>query len=206
MDQKAHRTSRHSNVKPPAPEFRLAWPAEERRQTTAELNVLIDEEVVWPVPGEENIRLEIQIDDLLSYLTEFWKPLLLRQVYPIPVKPERPSLLRFEAARRWANQPPEVVEREEEHVAAFEEAHDVSRCFAGLFELPSLWLLRSGLQMQCETAGHTWLVPFDAAREALALVGDTIAERLAGTGEQGWQDLDAAWDRRELGRPNGLSA
>lgn len=66
------------------------------RATTCTLVIHIDGVAVWPVRCEEDARIEIQIDDLLAHLTEFWKPLMLRQVYPIDVSPLRPSDLRRE--------------------------------------------------------------------------------------------------------------
>ena len=190
-------------------DFNLTLPSRkkpEKRWTTAALNVLIEGEVVWPAIGEFTVKLEIQIDDLLAHLTEFWKPLLLRQTYPIPVKPEWPSLLRAEATKRWADLPPEVGEREDDLVINFEEAHDLSRCFAGLFGLPPLWLVRSGQRMVCETAERVWQLPFEGARDGLARVGDQIAAQLTASKDPRWSDLITAWRTRDQGDPIALLA
>ncbi|MEN3165654.1 hypothetical protein WI697_26700 [Tistrella mobilis] len=48
-------------------------------QTTRRLVILIDGVAVWPVPGDETARLDIQIDDLLAHLTDHWQTLMLRQ-------------------------------------------------------------------------------------------------------------------------------
>ena len=156
-------------------------------------------EAIWPARGDESVRLEIQIDDLLSHLTEFWKPLVLRQTFPIPVAPQSPSFLRHEADKRWAELPNLTVEREVELVAAFEEAHDLSNAFAGLYGLPPLWILRSGEHFVVETTDAVWRIAFSAVCSALTDVGDRIAERLACSQDNRWEDLIAAWQRRDEG-------
>ncbi len=187
-------------------DFKLSWLSNQRRLTTAELQICIDNKTVWPALGEESISIEIQIDDLLSYLTEFWKPLLLRQVYPIAVNPDRPSLLRATSADHWANLPREVAEREIDSVNAFEEAHDVSKCFGGLFGLTPFWMLRSGKQMLCETTDQIWLLPFEVALDALTRVGDLIACRLEKARTNRWSNLLASWRARDIGEPVNLLA
>ena len=173
--------------------------------TTMWLTVTVGDEAIWPVEGARQIGLEVQIDDLLSHLTEFWKPLVLRQTYPVSFNPERPSMLRAEAERRWESQPGTVVEREDEQIVAFEEAHDLSRCFAGVFDLPPLWLLRAGDTLLIDTRAALRKVPFDQARSALAGVGDKIAKALASTDDR-WSELIAAWHARDRGDPSLLLA
>lgn len=177
-----------------------------RRLTTASFHASIGDFVIWPVPGEPNISVEIQADDLLSHLTEFWKPLVLRQTYPIPIQPDRPSLLRVEAEKRWANAPLEAVEREQALVTAFEEAHDLSQSFAGQFGLPSLWLVREGDHMLVETRAGLRAVGFDSALQSLTTVGDEIAERLEKSGSGRWSLLVKAWHDRDKGKPEILLA
>lgn len=176
-------------------EFRIDPSEGPDRLTTCAFSILIDGEPVWPVLSDAAASLEIQGDDLLSYLTEFWKPLMLRQVYPAPFNPGRPSRLRADAAQRWAENPPETAEREDEAVTAFEEAQDLSRAFGGLFDLPAFWLLRSGDGFLCETQDKMWQLPFDAAASALIGAGDALAERLSAGGDK-WDGLLAAWKAR----------
>src|SRR5437868_1014826 len=91
--------------------FDLNWESKVKRSdpsTTACLTVLVDGEAVWPVEGTPEVGLEIQVDDMLAYLSEFWKPLVLRQTYPIATTPDRPSHLRAVAESRWESQPSEV--------------------------------------------------------------------------------------------------
>jgi len=184
--------------------FKLNWLASvgrNERVTTSDLSILVDGEPIWPAQGEADVSLEIQADDLLAYLTEFWKPLMLRQTYPISVFPERPSLLRAEAEKRWAAEPSRLVEYEDERVTAFEEAHDLSQCFAGLFGLPQLWLLRSSDQLIVETASYLCRLPFEAARDALINVGNEIADRLERSHDARWEELIHTWRLRDEGSP-----
>ena len=184
--------------------FLLNWSPPEGnavRVTTARLAVRIGQRTVWPVDGADDVSLEIQADDLLSYLTEFWKPLILRQTYPISTQPERPSLLRAEAEKRWGTEPEETAEREDVLVTAFEEAHDVSRCFAGMFTLPPLWLVRQGDRMLVETSSALRSVTFSKAQTGLEEAGNEIATHLQATGNKRWQDLLRAWQTRDQGTP-----
>ena len=190
--------------------FQLNWDNSQtgtKLLTSSRFSVLLDGERLWPVRGAENVELEMQADDLLAWLTEFWKPLSLRQTYPISAFPERPSLFRPAAESRWHDQSLEVVEREEDIVSAFEEAHDLSRCFAGYFDLPSFWLLRSGNQMLIESCPSApFLVDFDEAQAALVDVGNEIANRLRESGFEKWFRLVSAWHSRDKGEPIALLA
>jgi Zn-dependent peptidase ImmA (M78 family) len=173
--------------------------------TTARLGVEIEGERVWPMLDAEDVYLEIQIDDLLSHLTEFWKPLVLRQTYPIAAMPNRPSAFRTKAEERWERTPAEVAEREDELVCAFEDAHDLSRCFDGYFELPPLWLLRAGERMVVDTRSSLRTVAFTDAIAALSRIGDEIAKILSSHSSK-WQKLIDKWSRRDTGDPAVLLA
>jgi hypothetical protein len=151
------------------------------------------------VRGEDGPGLEIQIDDLLAHLTDFWKPLMLRQVYPVDVSPLRPSDLRREAERRWTELPTATIDAEEEAVSHFEEAHDLARAFAGIYGLPPFWIMRSGDQFILETAGALWRLPFTDVRSVLAAMGDRICERLMRADREHWLTAISAWRERDLG-------
>jgi hypothetical protein len=167
--------------------------AARERKTTCAFAIYVDDVVVWPVRGEEDARLEIQIDDLLSHLTDFWTPLMLRQVYPIDVRPLGPSHLRREAERRWAKQPPATIAAEGEAVSHFEEAHDLSSAFAGIYGLPPFWMLRSGEQVVLETADWRSRLPIADVRAALVAAGDRICEILAQADADHWRGAIEAW-------------
>jgi hypothetical protein len=176
------------------------------RQTTCEFAITIDGLTVWPAYGVEEALLEVQIDDILGYLTEFWQPLMLRQVYPIAVTPSWPSELRRMAERRWEGLPRSTVEIEEERVADFEEAHDISRCFSGIFGLPSFWIFRSGGYFLIETANRIRKLPFEDVLEGLRALGDTICNRLAEADELHWSEAIEAWRFRNRADSTGLLA
>ncbi|UAL11680.1 ImmA/IrrE family metallo-endopeptidase [Caulobacter segnis] len=171
---------------------------EMRLMTTCALTVYADDIAVWPVQGDDEASLEIQIDDLLAHLVEYWKPLVLRQTYPFGLNPKRPSDLGYKARRRWDDLPEEQVTAEDEELETFLDCHEISRCFAGYFDLPPLWIIRSGDHMLVEASGGVVSVPFDAAIASLVAAGDQIAERLAEGGER-WSDLANAWKARDDG-------
>jgi hypothetical protein len=175
-------------------------------QTTCKFAIAIDGETVWPVRGEADVALEIQIDDLLAYLTEFWKPLMLRQVYPIAVAPSRPSDLRRDAEQRWADMPPSTVEKEEELVSAFEEAHDLASAFGGVFGLPHFWMMRSNDQMTLESSGIVWRLPFPAVRTGFSALGNKIGKILEKADAARWDAAVDAWRNRDMSDSAGLLA
>lgn len=177
-----------------------------KRRTTSRLAISIEGIAVWPARGADDVLLEIQIDDLLAYLTDFWKPLILRQVYPIDVSPWRPSQLRQAAEQRWAALPQLMIEAEEEAVSDFEEAHDMARCFSGFFGLPSFWILRSGGEFTIETGGAVWKLPFEEVRSKLSELGDRICDRLARADLNRWSEAIEAWRCRNDSDGAGLLA
>ena len=175
-------------------------------RTIARIAVFADDVAVWPAWGDTAGELEIFADDLLSYLTEFWQPLILRQTYPLPLAVERPSQFRGEAEKVWGTLPEAEVERQEDLVSAFEDAHDLARCFSGQFNLPSLWLLREGNRLLMETSDRVVDVKFSQFIDVLACVGDEIATRLEQADGQKWARLIELWRHRDHGDPDTLLA
>jgi hypothetical protein len=172
----------------------------DKRPLTFALSISIDGKVRWPLATEDAPPIEIQLDDLFAYLVEFWRPLLLRQTYPFGLTPIRPSLITQEAGRRWVSAPQELVDEEAEVLEAFEDAHDLSRAFGGMFDLPSFWMLREGDRMICDTGREFWRLPFHAVAAELAAVGDRIADHLMKVAPKKWNGIVAAWQRRtEIG-------
>lgn len=169
--------------------------SDELRLTTCAFSVFLDGNAIWPARGLDD-ALEIQIDDFLSHLAEYWKPLILRQTYPLALNPSRPSQLRAKAEEAWAAVPEQQAESEDEVLEAFQDCHDLSRCFAGYFDLPPLWLFRSGEEILIDTGEHLDRVSFPIAKAALQAAGDWIAERLSG---DRWADLVASWRNRDEG-------
>lgn len=191
--------------------FRLDWCDDVDGQaavTVARVRLLVAGRAIWPSDNEPDVALEVFADDLLSHLTRFWKPLMLRQTYPLPLKhlPERPSWLRAFAQRQWADLPEDEVEQEDERVTAFEKAHDLSRAFGGFYDLPHLFFMRDRNNMLVETPWGLDAVPFLSARAALEAVGEQIAERLNRDDPDRWQRIVEAWRAREGGKPESLLA
>jgi hypothetical protein len=164
--------------------------------TTCMLSIVINGLPVWPVAGEP-IELEIQIDDLLSYLTDFWKSLMHKQGFPIGINPDRPSQLRAEARRRWSELSQDIVDTEEQIVCDFEEAHNLSYAFSGLYGLPPFWMMRLGNQMLMETRESLWNLPLDDVQMVLSQRGDWICERLKTADFVRWETAIAAWQKRK---------
>jgi len=185
--------------------FILADPALPDRMMTRVFQIAIDGEPVWPMAGLPDATLEIQVDDLLAYLAEHWKPLLLRQTYPAPFNPHRPSQLRADAAKRWDGVSSDTAEKEEDAVLAFEDAHDLSHAFGGLFDLPSFWMLRAGDGFQIESQERLWTLPYAHVVDALTDLGDRLSNLLA-TDSDKWAPLLNLWERRTEGAGAGLLA
>jgi len=179
--------------------FKLAWRDEAdgvKYNTLASITLLIDGTPAWPIPGEDTSEFEWFADELFAHLAECWKPLVLRQTYPIPVQPERPSLLRSEAEKRWSALTGPAAEKEEQEVAAFEDVHNLANAFGGVTGLLPLWFLRNHDDMIVDTQERLWKVPFDVARSALTIAGSAIADRLGKADHDKWAQLLTAWQQR----------
>lgn len=176
-------------------EFRLSPPIKSEAPTYASFSVLLDDEALWPIAGTD-AAIDIFIDDVLDYLTDFWASLLLRQTYPLPfsVQPARPAALYSKAASRWLDMPESQVELEQSAVMAFEEAHNFAKCLDGQFSLPPLWLLRDREELIIDTGERLIKVDFADAIGALARLGDAIALRLKDTNSK--SALTSAWQSR----------
>jgi hypothetical protein len=161
------------------------------------LSVVAHDETIWPVAGDPEHGVEIQLDDLFAYLVEFWKPLLLRQTYPFALAPSRPSLLASEAVKHWANTPQDQVDDEASELDEFEEAHNLALAFGGLFDLPPLWLLREGEDMLCDTGRSLWRIPFGEFLAELKRLGDEIAHNLLTADADKWGAIAEAWKARD---------
>ncbi|WP_311273709.1 MULTISPECIES: ImmA/IrrE family metallo-endopeptidase [unclassified Rhizobium] len=169
------------------------------RQTTCNLTVWVDDTVVWPVHGDDRAPLDIQIDDLLAFLTDYWKPLLLRQVFPIDVDVTRPSGLRIAAEKRWEGMQTEAVKGESRAVANFERAHNLAIAFGGISGISHFWLMRAKDSYLVETDKRYWYIEFDEARRALNEAGDWICDRLAKVDASRWSLALEAWRSRNDG-------
>jgi hypothetical protein len=185
-------------------EFRIADVERDgqRLLTTCAVSIYAADVAIWPVHGDEDATLEVQMDDLLSHLTEYWKPILLRQTYPFGLNPARPSELWYKARRRWADFPEQQAAQEDEILETFADCHDLSRCFAGYYDLPPLWMIRSGDQMFVDTGTFLSTPDYTQTVGALEAIGNAIAARLS-DGHDRWHKLVAAWRGREAGE--GLS-
>jgi hypothetical protein len=195
-------------VNPSSVTFKLDWRNVQNgasAKTIASIALLINGLPVWPVSGEDTEEFEWFADELLSHLTECWKPLILRQTYPIPVQPQRPSFLFVEAQKRWAELPDGAVEIEEQEVAAFEDAHNLANAFGGVSGLLPLWFVRDREEMTVDTQEHFFRVPLSDAIACLEFVGNKIAKQLEDDQDK-WGGLLKAWANRNEGADTSLLA
>jgi Zn-dependent peptidase ImmA (M78 family) len=168
-------------------------------KTLASISLIVDDTPIWPITGEDTEEFEWYADELLAHLTECWKPLILRQTYPIPVQPERPSFLLAEVQKRWSDLSSAQVENEQHEIAAFEDAHNLANAFGGISGLLPLWFLRDQDQMIIDTQERLAKVSIQAAIAALTSVGDEIANRLRDADKSKWSRLLEGWQIRNKG-------
>ncbi len=168
-------------------------------KTIASIALLVDDTAVWPITGGEAGDFEWFADELLAHLSECWKPLILRQTYPIPVQPERPSFLAAELAKRWSEWADAAIETERQEMAAFEDVHNLANAFGGVSGLLPLWCLRDRDRMIIDTQETLSEVPIQIAIDAFTVAGNRIAARLAQADKQRWSKLLEAWQRRDKG-------
>lgn len=184
--------------------FHVAWIDEvegEQVDTALYLRAILNDREVWPVAGGEGPGLDAFADELLSYLSDFWQPLNLREVPPLPLKSGRPTDFRREAARRWSEMSEGDVEREDELLWNFEEAHNLARAFGGQSDVPPLWFIRQRSEMTIDTARFQYRVTLREFVEAITMLGDVLASRLAERQPGRWGALLKAWSNRDLGDP-----
>ena len=177
-------------------QFRIKFSNDRRTPSLADLTVFVSGQPIWPVAGASDVSLEMPSDDLLSQLVEFWAPLTLGQTYPIPVMVTRPMDVRAAAERRWEAESQGTAEREDAALCDFEDAHDLVRAFSGLFDLPSLFLLRRGETMIVDSKAGFRLVEYTTAVRELTRLGNEIAARLTMQGDR-YAKLTGLWRRRE---------
>jgi hypothetical protein len=179
-------------VDTPKLDFHLNWLGE-HAISLVNLSATIDNKPVWPVVGDDNSDLEVFADDILSFLTENWHSILLEQTCPIYNLP-RPSLLRQAAKVAWAQDENLDAEAEDVQIEIFERAHNLASCFAGMMEIPPLWLMRRDKVMVVENEKKYWTPSLNQVQKALCSLGDAIAERFSG--EEKFSILLTAWKNR----------
>jgi hypothetical protein len=168
-------------------------------KTLASVALIINDAPAWPTPGDDTSDFDWFADEFLSHWAECWKSIVLRQTYPIAVQPERPSLLRLEAEKRWSALSDAAVEREDLQVTSFERTHNLAAAFGGVTGLLPLWVFRDRGSMIIDTQEKVWEVPFNEAVNALVNAGNAIAARLRAADPIKWARLLRAWEDRDVG-------
>jgi len=189
--------------------FKLKWldtVGEASCKTVASILLLINDLPAWPIRGTEEGDFECFTDEFLAHLAECWKPILLRQTYPIAIEVERPSFLRIEAEKSWATMPKAAVEKEEEKISAFEDSQNLTSAFGGVTGLLPLWFLRNQEMMLIDTQEDLFSVPYDLAVKALIDVGNEIASKLHQANSDKWSSIIGKWRDRDIGNSVSLLA
>ncbi|MCV0387763.1 MAG: hypothetical protein K5821_15365 [Nitrobacter sp.] len=184
--------------------FAIEWIDEqdgERFDTLAVVRIDLDGQPIWPVWGDATTDLDVFADDILAFLTENWKKLLLEQHYPGSLQPNGPSQLSALAEEVAEDKPRVIADTLHSSVVSFENAHNLARAIAGQFELPSLWMIRQGDCMIIETGGRTVRIAADAWIAKTSEFGEAIASRLRMRLPDKYGRLLAAWDARNEGDP-----
>jgi IrrE N-terminal-like domain len=198
-----------SNANQLTVEFKLRWidsVGQEKFKTLASIGLLIDGGPVWPISGEDTNEFHWFADELLAHLTECWRPLVLRQTYPISVQPSRPSFLIAESEKRWLSMASSGVESEQQAVASFADVHNLTNAFGGVSGLLPLWFLRDQYEMIIDTGERYFRVPIQTAIDAMSHVGDIISDRLLQADKLKWSKLAKAWKHRAEGDKTTLLA
>lgn len=187
-------------------EFRLTWTSRSNRVTLADLSLTVGGQPTWPVEGDSGAVMDCFADEVLAFLTDAWKQLVLSEAPPLPIPVTRPTELRRQAELRWARLPEAEVEREDDALWSFELAHNLARAFGGQSDVPPLWLVRQGRWMTLDTARSLRRVSLDAFIEAASGLGDEIADRLEERQPAEWASLVSAWRARDEGEPLEIEA
>jgi Zn-dependent peptidase ImmA (M78 family) len=169
------------------------------------LTVVIDDEVVWPHPGDDGDGTsDLDPEDVLSYLTDAWPSLLLAQSWPNVFGPDDQEprsitgLLRA-AEARWEEGSTglENVTKETKLINEFLCHHDLSQMKFGA-GLPSCFVLRQQSRMRIEANGRVFEdVNFKEFVAQLDRLGLAAVEQLRRRGGAVATRLIARWDERD---------
>jgi hypothetical protein len=166
--------------------------------------VVIDGEVVWPHPDEEDGGSDFDPEDVLSYLADAWPSLLLAQSWPIRFEPDQEprsitGLMRA-AEDRWEQLSVSdlaEVESEGTLLDEFLYHHDLSQMKHGA-GLNSCFVLRQQTHVRLETNCEVYEdIPFRAFVDELSRVGSFAADLLRRVGGSTADRVIERWNRRD---------
>jgi len=137
--------------------------------------------------------------DLLHYLGKNWSALMLEQGGPLQLDDVlHPGKLLRKAEARWEDMPEPLANAEEGRVLQYPDRHNLSIAMSGA-NLPMLLWVRSGntlwLVDEDEQARR---VAFSPLSQQLEVIGNTLAERFAGSSRPHVQAAICQWNLRML--------
>lgn len=156
----------------------------ESYDTLAQVSISVDGLPVWPVWGDPATNLDIFADDLLSFLLENWKRLLLEQDYPAGLNPAVPAHIWASAQASASGRPQACAETLFSAVTRFERSHDLSKAIGGQFGLPPFWMVRHEEGMLIETGGRALVLALEEWLSFVTRLGQESADRLSERAEQ----------------------
>lgn len=168
-------------------DFNLEW-LDSKTPSLVRLAVSMDDRVIWPA-ALEAAHTEVFADDLWSFLVVNWE-WLLSEPFPI-LTPVRPSLFRETVEARWQTDDSIDTERESILVEAYEQRHNLASCFAGIYELPPLWIVGTPKGALIDNGEDLWELEAAQLQRDLKKLADTICNRLAY--ERSFGALVRAW-------------
>jgi len=180
--------------------FEIKWAEKQARGTADEasrgrLLALIDQSPIWDQEDEGEKGVSWSLVEMLEYLTYAWPYLKYEECDPLGLCSE-PARLRAGAEDLW--QEVSATERvtQQRQLRAFEECHDLSRAFQGLW-LPVLWIQRSGRDCWVISDRIRVLAPHQKIIKILKDLGAQIAGRLVDLNEARAEKAVADWNARD---------
>ncbi len=174
--------------------------------TMARMRALLDGTQFWPAPTDapDGGPMEWYADQFLAHLVRHWKRLLVEQGYPVTDQPSQPSDIWESARAQWSGQPESYMVDLQDKIISFEKCHDLSNAFSGIYQLAPFWIVREYNTFVIDNGSQCIRVAFNTVVEALAKIGDLIADRLRQKGGRKWDRLLSAWQGRNQGDPRRL--
>ncbi|SKA30319.1 Zn-dependent peptidase ImmA, M78 family [Enhydrobacter aerosaccus] len=181
----------------------FAFELEETRAGGVRMAVLIDDEVVWPHPEQDDGASEFDPEDVLSYLADAWASLLLAQSWPVAFEPDDEprsvtGLLRA-AEERWerlGDDSPDAG-REAALLDEFLYQHDFSQMKHGA-GLKPCFVLRQIDRVRLEANGQVHEdIAFGQFVAELNRLGALAAESLKRRNDDTARRAIDRWERRD---------
>ncbi|MDI9349060.1 MAG: hypothetical protein QM537_03550 [Candidatus Symbiobacter sp.] len=201
--------------------FKIEWQDNETPETClVKFSCFIEDDAIWPIPVKSDqknfdlseVGVEIFASDLLTHLADFWSDIMISQTNPLSRYATRvnqadilrPSQYRSSLSKLKKYLSEKDFDRIDRAYFDFENSHNLSRAFGGIYLDQPLWILRQGdvflVDNGVEYGNVPFLVDYNQMRQELVKLGDQIAEKLEpyhnySDNDYGW--IVEAWRQRE---------